>query len=129
MGGAAQIRMASGDSRRSRMVGRMAQEKTLPARHREPHALLARILLRKLLRHRRPGFRPKCGPFRSHAITHAAPRAPCLVPPNLPGPNVCHIIEMVRELRFIAIVGVAALLGLVACSPTQPTRAVVKEDS
>ena len=33
-----------------------------------------------------------------------------------------------KKLRFIAIIGVAALLGLVACSPTQPTRAVVKED-
>ena len=34
------------------------------------------------------------------------------------------------NLRFIAIAGVAALLGLVACSPTPPpARAVVKEDN
>jgi peroxiredoxin len=35
------------------------------------------------------------------------------------------------HLRLAAIIGVAAILGLVACSPTQPlpARAVVKEDS
>jgi peroxiredoxin len=33
------------------------------------------------------------------------------------------------HLRLAAIVGVAAILGLVACSPTQPARTAVKEDS
>ena len=33
------------------------------------------------------------------------------------------------HLRLVAIVGVAAILGIVACSPARPTRAVVKADS
>jgi peroxiredoxin len=33
------------------------------------------------------------------------------------------------HLRLAAVAGVAVILGLVACSPTKPTRAVVKEDS
>ncbi len=39
------------------------------------------------------------------------------------------MVNIAINLRFIAIVGVAAILGLVACSPTQPARAVVKEDT
>jgi peroxiredoxin len=33
------------------------------------------------------------------------------------------------HLRLAAIVGVAAILGLVACSPTQPSRPVVKDEN
>jgi peroxiredoxin len=37
--------------------------------------------------------------------------------------------SVLSHLRLAAITGVAAILGLVACSPTQAPRAVVKEDS
>ena len=37
--------------------------------------------------------------------------------------------RLTSNLRFAAIAGVAALLGLVACSPTKPVRSAVRDES
>jgi peroxiredoxin len=37
--------------------------------------------------------------------------------------------DLRSQLRLAAIVGVAAILGIVACSPARPTRPVVRDDS
>ena len=71
------VRMEIARTRRSGLVGRMAQEQTLSARRRRPLALLARILLRKFLRYRRLCFRTRPRRLRSHAVTRP-PAAPAL---------------------------------------------------
>src|SRR3954466_9492778 len=70
-------------ARRMRMVGRVAQTKTARHRHRIPNACLARILLRKLLRHR--GLDPGRRKAGSDTGWRLLPRTPGLVRPAFSG--------------------------------------------
>ncbi len=93
-------------------------------------AEMARILLRKLLRHGGVYIRAR-SIRKSRCRNPGAERGRAWFQAPLRRQEVPDIIEAVKSwqshLRYAAIAGVAALLGVVACSPSRPPRPVAKK--